>query len=78
MILLVIRTVMYFNPLRVLLPLSILFIGISCVKIVYDWIKYHHVGGLDVSLFLTGILIGVAGFLADLLVMLHRKNIPRI
>ncbi|MBI4370386.1 MAG: glycosyltransferase family 2 protein [Elusimicrobia bacterium] len=77
MILLVIRTTMYFNPLRVLLPLAIGFLGASLSKMIYDWIVYRHIGGVDVTLFLTGILIGIAGFLADLLVMLHRKP-PRV
>lgn len=78
MILLIIRTVMYFNPLRVLLPLSLLFLLGSGIKMVYDWIIYHHIGGVDVSLFITGVLIGVLGFLADLFVMLHRGNIHNV
>jgi len=73
---LVIRTVMYFNPLRIFLPLTgfVFFIGIT--KILYDWIIYRNIGGLDVTIMLTAILILIAGLLADLMVVLHKKSDP--
>jgi hypothetical protein len=73
LILLVVRTVMYFNPLRVLLPVAFVLSGLGFIKMSYDFIKYQHIGGFDASLFLSGVMVGVAGFLADLLVMLNRK-----
>ncbi|MBI2070497.1 MAG: glycosyltransferase family 2 protein [Elusimicrobia bacterium] len=78
MILLVIRTVMYFNPLRVLLPVSAFFVGASLIKMYYDLMVYRIIGGFDVSLCLTGVLIGICGFLADLLILLHKKSPPKI
>ena len=71
---LVIRTVMYFNPLRIFLPLTAMVFFIGSVKIIYDWIFYRFIGGVDVTLMLSGLLILVAGLLADLIVTVHRKT----
>lgn len=70
---LVIRTVMYFNPLRVFLPLSAAVLLGGCVKTIYDWVVYQNIGGFDVMLILSSLLIFMAGLLADLMVVLHRK-----
>ncbi|MBI4218467.1 MAG: glycosyltransferase family 2 protein [Elusimicrobia bacterium] len=70
---LVIRTVMYFNPLRIFLPLFAAALSVSCTKTVYDWFVYQEIGGFDVMLILSSLLIFVAGLLADLMVVLHRK-----
>lgn len=70
---LVIRTVMYFNPLRIFLPLGFTILTVGCTKTVYDWFVHHWIGGLDVTIMLSSLLIFVAGLLADLMVVLHRK-----
>ena len=73
---LVIRTVMYFNPLRIFLPLCLFIVSVGCIKTVYDYIVYHNIGGLDVTIMISGLLVLVAGLLADLMVVLHRKFDP--
>jgi glycosyltransferase involved in cell wall biosynthesis len=73
-ILLVIRTVMYFNPLRVFLPLSFIVIGIGVWKTVHDWFTFRDIGGADVMIMVFGAMIAVAGLLADLIVVLNKKN----
>jgi glycosyltransferase involved in cell wall biosynthesis len=76
---LVIRTVMYFNPLRIFLPLVSILIVTSVIKTVYDWFVHHQIGGLDVTLMLAALVVLVSGLLADLMVVLSRKieSVPR-
>ncbi len=71
---LVVRTIMYFNPLRVFLPLSFIVFGIGMWKTIHDWIKFQDIGGADVMICVFGAMIAVAGLLADLIVVLHKKN----
>lgn len=71
---LVIRTIMYFNPLRVFIPLSFMIMLSGGVKMIYDWIRYHLIGSLDVIIFLSGILVIFAGLLADLIVVVGRRR----
>lgn len=78
---LVIRTVMYFSPLRVFIPLSFLTIAIAIIKMIYDWNVYQKIGSLDAILFLSGILMILVGLIADLIVVSSRKldlnrNVP--
>lgn len=70
---LVIRTIMYFNPLRIFLPLSMLVFAIGFGKSAYDFFHYHDIGGADVMICVFAAMIAVAGLLADLLVVLHKK-----
>lgn len=71
---LVIRTVMYFNPLRIFIPLGSLVLTAGASKTVYDWFVHRWIGGFDVMIILSSLLIFVAGLLADLMVVLHRKS----
>lgn len=71
---LVIRTVMYFNPLRVFLPLTIFILIGAVVRTLYDATVLHRIKESDIMLFLTGLIIGVLGLLADLIVRLQRKD----
>lgn len=64
---LVVRTVMYFNPLKVLLPISLLLLSVGGIKLVRDLIVYNfHVPTSTVMIVLTGIQLGALGLLADL------------
>ena len=68
-ILQVLRMVMYFNPLKVLMPLALWLVGIGLVKGVYD--LFAHFGRFAVNtvlIFITGMLIGALALLADLIV----------
>lgn len=65
---LIVRTVMYFDPLRVFLPISLLFILASVGVGVGSWFALGRV--LDVTtvlLFVTGVHLLVLGMLADAL-----------
>lgn len=75
-ILLVIRTIMYFNPLSVLLPLGLTICLGGGIKIIYDWLRTQNIGGLDVFLMVTGINVITLGFIADFIAVLHRKKHP--
>jgi len=71
---LVVRTVTYFDPLKVFLPLSLLLLGIGGIKLIRDVIIYNfHVPTTTVLIMLTAVQIGAMGLLADLIV---RKTTP--
>lgn len=66
---LVIRTIMYFNPLKVFLPVSLALFFIGGGKMVYDIFAYHfHFAPSTVIIILTAVNIGGLGLLADLIV----------
>lgn len=66
---LVVRAIMYFNPLRVFLPLSLTLATVGFVKAIHDVIRYYwHVTPSTVMIVLTAIQIGAMGLLADLIV----------
>lgn len=73
---LVIRTVMYFNPLRIFIPLFFTVLTLGSIKVVYDWAVYRNIGGFDVMIMISALMIIIAGLLADLMVVLHRKMDP--
>jgi len=67
---LVVRTIMYFNPLKVFLPVALTLIVVGAVKLVRDIIYYRgfYVPGVTLMLILTAIQVGAIGLLADLIV----------
>ena len=65
----VVRAVMYFNPLKVFLPASLFLLAIGGGKMFYDIFAYHfHFAPSTVIIFLTAIQVGTFGLLADLIV----------
>ena len=70
---LVIRTIMYFNPLRIFIPLSFLAGAASFSKMAFDFLHYRHIGGFDVFLMVSTVLFVCTGLLADLMVVLNRR-----
>ncbi|MGI5239947.1 glycosyltransferase family 2 protein [Dactylosporangium sp. CA-139066] len=65
----VLRMVMYFNPLKALMPLALLLLGIGAVKSVFDVIVHPvRLANNTVMVFLTGLIIGSLALLADLIV----------
>jgi len=65
----VVRAVMYFNPLKVFLPASLSLLAIGGSKMLYDIFAYHfHFAPSTVIIFLTAIQVGAIGLLADLIV----------
>ena len=68
-ILQVLRMVMYFNPLKVLMPLGLWLIFIGFVKGIFDVARYHfHLTTNTLLVFVTGLLIAAVALLADLIV----------
>lgn len=73
---LVIRTIMYFNPTRIFIPLAFIVSAIGIGKMTFDYFTYGNIGGFDVVLVTFALLIFCMGLLADLMVVLHRKLDP--
>lgn len=68
-ILQVLRMVMYFDPLKVLMPPALWLLGIGFLKAVYDMVRHpFYFPANTVLLVLTGLLIGSVALLADLVV----------
>jgi hypothetical protein len=65
----VLRMVMYFNPLRVLMPVALTLLGLTGVKLVLDLIRFDlHVAGSTVLVGLAAFNIMAIALLADLVV----------
>ena len=68
-ILQVLRMVMYFNPLRVLMPPALGLVTLGLLKFVYDMIVHFlYVPTNTVLIFVSGLVIGSMALLADLIV----------
>jgi glycosyltransferase involved in cell wall biosynthesis len=68
-ILQVLRMVMYFNPIKVLMPLALWLFGIGVVKAVVDmWRFSWHIATSTLLLIMAGLIIGAMALLADLIV----------
>jgi glycosyltransferase involved in cell wall biosynthesis len=65
----VLRMVMYFNPLRVLMPLALWLMAGGFVKLVYDLVVHNYrVTGSTILVGLAGFQIAALALLADLVV----------
>jgi glycosyltransferase involved in cell wall biosynthesis len=68
-ILQVLRMVMYFNPLKVLMPPALWLLGIGAAKGVYDMVAHPlYFANNTVMIFVTGLIIASLALLADLIV----------
>jgi len=68
-IMLVIRAIMYFNPLRVFLPVGLAMLGLGLAKAVYDIFAYRfHFAPSTVMVVLSSVQVLAIGLLADLIV----------
>jgi glycosyltransferase involved in cell wall biosynthesis len=68
-ILQVLRMVMYFNPLKVLMPVALLLLGLGVVKGIYDMVVHPLLFAVNtVLIFVTGLIIASLALLADLIV----------
>ncbi len=65
---LIVRTTLYFAPLKVFIPLSLFIIGSSLVKlVVIDIYLIQNLTESTMLIFATGIQVGMLGLLADLI-----------
>jgi glycosyltransferase involved in cell wall biosynthesis len=72
---LVVRSVTYFNPLKVFLPLSLFLAAFGGIKLIRDLIVFNlHVPTSTVLIMLTAVQLGAMGLLADLIV---KRSLPR-
>jgi glycosyltransferase involved in cell wall biosynthesis len=68
-ILQVLRMVMYFNPIKVLMPLALVLFGTGAVKAITDVVRYDfRVTTNAMLLIVTGLIIAAVALLADLIV----------
>ncbi|HKE52261.1 MAG TPA: glycosyltransferase family 2 protein [Actinomycetes bacterium] len=75
-ILQVLRMVMYFNPLKVLMPPALWLLGIGVVKAGYDLIAHPvRFAANTVLLVMSGLMVAVLALLADLIVR-SRDHLP--
>ena len=73
-ILQVLRMVMYFNPLKVLMPLALWILALGLLKLGIDVVRLgFRVPGSTVLVLLTGLQIAALALLADLIVR-SRQN----
>lgn len=70
---LVVRTIMFFNPIKFFFPLTVIIILIGIVKFIYD-LCYANIREATVIILFTGGIIGAIGVLADLIVKEHKHQ----
>ena len=69
------RMIFYFNPLRVIGPISLLLIGLSAGKAIHDVLTYRfHIATSTVLLFSLAVQLLVMGLIADLII---KRSRPR-
>lgn len=67
-IMVVVRTVMYFDPLKVFFPAGLLILCVGIVKLILDLIAFNDIKESDVIIIVTALLVLFQGLLADLIV----------
>lgn len=72
---LVLRTVLYFDPLKFFLPITVLLLLLGAGKTAADIARYNfHIAGSTVMIVLTAIQVGAIGVLADLIVKQNKMR----
>jgi polyisoprenyl-phosphate glycosyltransferase len=69
---LVFRTLTYFNPLKIFLPISFAMFVVGIGKLIYDLITAQDIRDGAVLLLVMPVVIAIIGMLADLVVALNR------
>jgi polyisoprenyl-phosphate glycosyltransferase len=74
-ILQVLRMVMYFNPIKVLMPLALWIIGLGIVKLAVDLVRYNlRVTGSTVLAVVIGLQIAALALIGDLIVRSRTRS----
>lgn len=74
-ILQVLRMVMYFNPLKVLMPVALWIVGLGLAKLVYDLVAHpFRITGSTVLTLVTGFQIGALALIGDLIVRSRQRQ----
>jgi glycosyltransferase involved in cell wall biosynthesis len=71
-VVLVLRVIMLFNPLRIFLPLGSIFFGLGVLKLAYDLTQWN-LSETAVFAFLTAIMVWSLGLIADMVGRLHLR-----
>lgn len=74
-VMLVLRTVVLFNPLRVFLPAGAVLFTVGAMKLVYDLVNWN-LSDTAVMSFLAALIVWAVGLLADMIarVQLHQRD----
>ena len=73
-IILVLRTITFFKPLRFFLPISMIFLAASLLRALRDILAQNYIGTLAGLLFMLAVQSFFFGLLADLIVSKSRMN----
>ena len=71
---LIVRTIMYFNPLRVFLPISLGLLSAALIRLGYDIFVLSNITDSSTMFFIAALQVGLIGMLADLVA---KKRQPR-
>jgi glycosyltransferase involved in cell wall biosynthesis len=71
-IILMLRVIMLFNPLRIFLPAGLIFFLVGMAKLAYD-ISQHNLSETAVFMFLASIMVWSLGLIADMISRLHLR-----
>lgn len=72
-ILLILRVIMLFNPLKIFMPLAFLLMGFAIILILSDMFFQGHISVSTGIIFLTAMIIFVIGLLADQIAAIRRE-----
>ncbi len=64
----ILRTIIYFNPLRVFLPISLLLFLFGLGVAIWEVSVHQNITDLSLISIISGIQVGATGLLADLIV----------
>jgi len=67
------RMITYFEPLTIFFPLALGLVGLGLASSVVNLLRTGSMQEMDMMIMLSGLLVGVVGLLADLLVQYQRK-----
>ncbi len=73
----VVRMIMYFDPLRVFMPISLLVFLAGLGRGTYNALLHYQIQEGDILLLLGGIMMGMMGLLADLIVSQGKSFIEK-
>lgn len=71
-IILVLRAIMLFNPLRIFIPAGLVFFTLGFIKLIYD-ITQMNLSETAVFAFITAIMVWSLGLIADMISRLHLR-----
>ena len=73
-LMLIIRTIMFFNPLKFFFPVGLVLFVLGGGKLLTDYVIYDRLSGTPVLLILSALQLWGLGFLAELLLFLERRR----